>query len=94
MKQVETIDLRELPELECFADRVQASGTPLLLQKDNETVAVLRPARSRYGSSDRRSRPLREDDPLFQLIGIGHSGIPGGASGRKHEQLARAYRPS
>jgi hypothetical protein len=35
---------------------------------------------------------LSKDDPLFGLIGIGHSGIPGGVSGKKHEYLARAYR--
>jgi len=30
---------------------------------------------------------------LFQLVGIGRSGIPGGVSGKKHEAIKRAKRP-
>ena len=40
-----------------------------------------------------RARPVTRDDPLFGLIGIGKSRIPGGISEQKHEALARAYRP-
>jgi hypothetical protein len=40
-----------------------------------------------------RAKPATEDDPLFALIGIGRSKTLGGMSDRKHEALARAYRP-
>jgi hypothetical protein len=37
----------------------------------------------------RRRGALTKDDPLFGLVGIGRSSIPGGISGRKHEYLYR-----
>jgi hypothetical protein len=40
-----------------------------------------------------KAKPVTSEDALFRLIGIGKSGIPGGVSGKKHEYLARAYRP-
>jgi hypothetical protein len=35
---------------------------------------------------------LTTDDPLFDLIGIGHSGGPGDVSANKQRYLAEAYR--
>src|SRR5688572_18626973 len=38
-----------------------------------------------------RGRPFTMDDPLWDLVGIGHSGGPGDASENKHKYLAAAY---
>ena len=40
-----------------------------------------------------KGKAVTSDDALFRLIGIGKSGILGGVSEKKHEYLARAYRP-
>jgi hypothetical protein len=40
-----------------------------------------------------KAKSVTRDDALFRLIGLGNNGIPGGVSGKKHEYLARAYRP-
>lgn len=92
IKRRETMDLREAPDIASLAVQVLASGTPLVLRNGREEVAVLSPTKRRQRASRPRSRPVTQDDPLFALIGIGHSGIAGGVSARKHEQLARAYR--
>jgi hypothetical protein len=39
-----------------------------------------------------RGKPTSADDPLWKLVGIGHSGTRE-ISANKHKYLARAYRP-
>jgi hypothetical protein len=90
-KELEAIEIGDLPDLLHLAEEVQRTGRPRLLRRQSEDVAVLMPApppRKRP-----KGRALTPDDALFRLIGIGKSGIPGGVSGKKHEYLARAYRP-
>ena len=85
------IDISALPELVRLAEEVRTTGESRVLTRDDEVLAVLspvqRPQRKRANTG-----LVTEDDPLLALIGIGHSGIPGGVSGKKHEYLARAYR--
>jgi len=76
---------------------VEEDGTPVAALVSPEDLARLTeldaaplPAPKRRG----RAQPVTEDDALFELIGIGDSGIPGGVSGKKHAYLARSYRPS
>lgn len=91
-KELKPIDVSNVPELLRIAREVRETGESRLLKSDGEELAVLTPVQP-----PRRTRPRRgsltKDDPLFSLIGIGRSGIPGGVSGKKHEYLARAYRP-
>jgi hypothetical protein len=82
------IDVDTIPELASIADQVQATGVPAILTRDGKDVAMVQPVRPPRRSPS-RARPVTEDDPLFQLIGIGKSGIPGGMSGRKHEFLEK-----
>jgi hypothetical protein len=92
-KDVEAIDITNVSELLRIAKAVQSSGTPRVLRSNQEDVAVVVPTTPRARRTRRSARPVTLDDPLFSLIGSGHSGIPGGMSDRKHEALARAYRP-
>ena len=92
MKELKPVDVTATPEVLRLAQEVARSGVPVMLKTDQEDLAVLTPAakpKLRRG----RAKPLTEDDPLFSLIGIGRSETPGGMSDRKHEALARAYRP-
>lgn len=85
------IDISHLPELAQLAEDVQRTRTPRLLRRGDEDVAVLTPTPPTRPRR-RTARPVTEDDALFQLIGIGRSGIPGGISGKKHEALRGALR--
>ena len=40
-----------------------------------------------------RGKPTSADDPLWNLVGIGHSGGPGDVSANKHRYLADACLP-
>jgi hypothetical protein len=91
-RQLKPIDISNTPDLLKLAEEVQRSKEPYLLQRDNEDIAVLMPAPKRTKSGT-RVKPVETDDALFRSIGSGRSGIPGGVSGKKHEYLARAYRP-
>lgn len=93
-------------DLLAAAEDVARTGKRRVIRKGRRPLAVLVPYEAPVRaneSADRlkeRSRRARRktgvltfDDPFFRLVGIGASGIPGGVSGRKHEALARAYRP-
>jgi hypothetical protein len=90
-KAVRTIEISDIPELVRLVEEVRASGKSRVLRRDKENLAILRPVRSRKKASP-QPRPVTRDDPLFRLVGIGQSGIPGGISEKKHEYLLKAYR--
>ena len=91
-KEPKRIDISRMPELLSIAQEVQSTNEPAVLQQDSEDLALLSPVRPKKRSQT-KAQPVTREDALFRLIGIGKSGIPGGVSGKKHEYLARAYRP-
>jgi hypothetical protein len=91
-KEPKRIDISRIPELLSMAQEVRATNEPAVLQQESEDLALLSPVRPTTRSKT-TAQPVTSDDALFRLIGIGKSGIPGGISGKKHEYLARAYRP-
>ena len=63
--------------------RRAVSTSPTQGQNSNvATHAPVSPTRKR-----RKGGVLTESDPLFSLIGIGRSGVPGGFSSRKYDAL-------
>ncbi len=88
---MKAVDIGSMPELVRLAEEVRQSGEPLVLQENARPVAILRPIRYRRNMSHKPC-PVTRDDPLFQLVGIGQSAIPGGISEKKHEYLLRAHR--
>lgn len=84
------VDLRSAPELAQLAEAVQASGKARISTRDGAAVAAIAPAPDPIGPRPRRSRALAKEVPLLRLIGVGHSGMSGGPSERKHEQRARS----
>jgi hypothetical protein len=91
-KDPKRIDISRMPELLHMVQEVRITNEPRILQQDSEDLALLSPVRPKKRSPT-MAQPVTSDDALFRLIGIGKSGIPGGISGKKHEYLARAYRP-
>jgi hypothetical protein len=83
------VDISNEPSLMRLAREAMDHGISFVLQDGDEDVAILSPARK---TRKRGARPLTEDDPLFRLVGMGRSGVPGGVSGKKHEALLRAKR--
>ena len=86
------IDISRIPELLHLAQEVRSTNEPRILQQESEDLAILSPVWPKKRAKA-TAQPVTSDDALFRLIGIGKSGIPGGVSGKKHEYLARAYRP-
>ena len=88
-KAPKRIDISRMPELLMLAQEVQSTHEPAVLQQDREDVAMLTPitpvAKRRAGG-----KPTSADDPLWKLIGIGHSGT-GDISENTHTYLADAY---
>ncbi|TAK27060.1 MAG: hypothetical protein EPO21_24425 [Chloroflexota bacterium] len=92
-KELKHVDITHRPELLQIVREAQSGNEPLILSQNSEDVAILRVVkrpskRARAG----RGGVLTREDPLFDLIGIGQSSIPGGVSGKKHEYVVEAYR--
>ena len=92
VKELKYVDITNVPDLLRIAQEVQTSREPRVLRRDNEDIAVLVPAKSSRARRATRGKVLTREDPLFDLIGIGQSEIPGGVSGKKHEYLLEAFR--
>ena len=89
--EAQPIDVTAIPELAQLAAEVRRTNTPRVLSDGQEDLAVLMPVPA--VPRRRKTGVVRADDPLFRLIGIGRSGIPGGISGKKHEALGRLRHP-
>lgn len=90
-RELRSLDARDVPGLLNIAKEIRDTGEARVIKDNGENLAIIAPAKPMRRT--RRTGIVTEDDALFRLIGIGKSGIPGGVSGRKHEYLARAYRP-
>jgi hypothetical protein len=92
-KELESLDVTDSPELLQLAQEVAETGVGRVLRTAKGDLAVLKPV-SKSRERAPRGRPMTKDDPFYKLIGIGRSGVPNSdASERKHEILARSYRP-
>jgi hypothetical protein len=83
------IDISRIPELLHLAQEVQSTNEPRILQQDSEDLAMLTPI-TPVAKRTVRGKPTSADDPLWKLVGIGHSGR-GDISENKHKYLADAY---
>jgi hypothetical protein len=93
-RELEPIDITHAPEISRLAEEVARSGVPRVLRRDNQDVAVIRPAA--FGSRrSRRGKPTSETDPLWQIVGIADAAdfpdAPRDVSSKKHQYLAEAY---
>ena len=91
-KELTPVDVSSVPELLEIAERVKTTGEPCVLKRADEELAIITPVKP--ARRPRKTGFVTKDDPLIGLVGIGRSGIPGGVSAKKHEYLARAYRPT
>ena len=91
-RELEPIDISDTADLLRLAEEVHRTRTPRLVRRNREDFVVVSPAPPASKPRRPRGRVLTEDDPLFDLIGIGHSGGPGDVSANKHRYLAEAHR--
>lgn len=90
-KEPQRIDISTIPELMTLAQEVRTTNEPHILQQKGEDLAILTPIKP-VAKRRVRGKPTTADDPLWKLIGIGHSG-KGDVSANKHKYLAEAYLP-
>jgi hypothetical protein len=88
-KAPKRIDISRMPELLSIAQEVRSTNESRILQQEGEDVAMLTPI-TPVAKKSLRGKPTSADDPLWKLIGIGHSG-KGDISENKHKYLAEAY---
>ena len=88
-KELKRIDIGSIPELLKLAQEVRTTNESAVLQQESEDVALLSPIKP-VSKRRVRGKPTTADDPLWNLVGIGHSGR-GDISANKHTYLADAY---
>jgi hypothetical protein len=88
-KEPKHIDISSIPELVKLVHEVRQTNEPSILREESEDVAMLTPLKPAAKKSV-RGKPTTGDDPLWKLIGIGHSG-KGDISENKHTYLVEAY---
>ncbi len=88
-KETKHIDVSSIPELLKLAQEVRRTNEPAVLQQEREDLAMLTPIKP-VAKRSVRGKPTSVDDPLWKLVGIGHSGR-GDISENKHKYLAEAY---
>ncbi len=88
-KETKHIDVSSIPELVKLAQEVRRTNEPAVLQQEREDLAMLTPIKP-VAKGSVRGKPTSVDDPLWKLVGIGHSGS-GDISENKHKYLTEAY---
>jgi hypothetical protein len=88
-KEPKRIDISGIPELLSIAQEVRNTNEPHILQQEREDLAMLTPI-TPVAKRSVRGKPTSADDPLWKLVGIGHSGR-GDISENTHKYLAEAY---
>jgi hypothetical protein len=89
-RELRPLDVSDQPELRRVAEEVYATQEPRVLRRDNEDLAILRPARR--ARATRGKRALTKDDPLWALVGSAVDADLTDAS-EKHAYLGEAPRP-
>lgn len=88
-ERLRVVDLSSHPNLDELVNEVGDSRKACRIQRDGQDVAILvpagRPRRFRKGD------PTSEDDPIWRIFGIAHSGGPGDVSENVDKYLAEAY---
>ncbi len=85
-------EMRSLVDFLRVAEDVQKTKEPTLLRQDGELLE-LRVAKSAK-KSRRKGQPIREDDPLWDIVGMAHSDGPGDVADNVDKYLAEAYLPN
>ena len=75
--QMTHTDVTNAPELRRLAEEVQASKKPRVLSRDNEDLVIVQPVAPKRadGKTAKRGRGLTREDSLWNIAGIGHSGL-------------------
>ena len=95
-KELQPIDVSNVPELLRLAEEVQNSRAPRLLKRGDQDLAVLAPVEptpTARKPSRRRDRRTGPDDPVWKLTGLVHSEGPGDVAENTDRYLADAYAP-
>jgi hypothetical protein len=91
VREVNRININKSPELLRLVEAVRNAQAPLVLEQDNEDVAIVRSIKTKARGHS-TSRPMTFDDPLWKLVGSAKSAEATDAS-KKDEYVAEALAP-
>ena len=95
-KALKHIDISNRPELLQIVQEAALANQPVVFDRANTVVAVLRPVKRSIKQRIPRGKPFTKDDSLFNLIGIAKGQDDGihDVSENVDKYLADAYAPT
>jgi hypothetical protein len=75
VKEGTRIDISQRPELVRLVEEAHARNASLVLRQESEDVAILRPLRRTRTPRGPRGKSFTKGDPIWNLCGIGRSGV-------------------
>ncbi len=85
-----SIDITEAPPLSELVEEVRRTRRPRVLTRANENVAIIAPVKRPVRRGGKR---FSEDDPFWEVVGIGATAEPTNIAEHKDAYLAEAYTP-
>jgi hypothetical protein len=85
-----SIDITEAPPLPELVEEVRRTKRPRVLRSVNENVAIIAPVKRPVRQGGKR---FSEDDPFWEVVGIGQTAEPTNIAEHKDDYLAEAYMP-
>lgn len=89
-REAKRIDVERFPDLLSIVNEVRAEGKPRILRSGAEDIAIIAPVRPPTKRVP-RGRPTSDDDPLWDMVGIGKSEKQADVSENKYKYLAEAH---
>jgi len=89
-RELKHIDISNSPELLRIVEEVRASNEPQVLQREHVDLAIVRPVKQGMRQRIPRGKPFTKDDAIWNLKGIGRSGVSD-VSENADTYLAEAY---
>jgi hypothetical protein len=89
-REVNRINISNNPELLRLVETAKNAQMPVVLEQDDEEVAIIRSIKKPVAKRT-RGRAMSTDDPLWKLVGTGESAEPTDIKTHKDEYLGEAY---
>lgn len=90
--QFTQIDIDSIHDFQRLIEDVEIHGTSIMVTRDDQAIAVIKPAPRRGRRNPTRRRAAGGDDALLSLIGmLGPDEGPTDVSANKARYLAQAY---
>lgn len=89
-RELKRVDISEVTDFAALAEEVRRTKQGRVVQRANQDIVTVLPVQTNQAIPGPRGKPFTMDDPLWDLLGIGHSAGATDVSANKHKYIADA----